>query len=96
MKKFFQSLLLLSIFTSQPLIVSADVSGLVPCKDSAVFKKRLDGSVKKLSTRLENYEPGTPAYLALEQQLSDTKRCRGVQCPLGTRICHLIANVSFF
>ena len=49
-------------------MASADVSGLVPCKDSAVFKKRLDGSVKKLTTRLENYEEGTPAYLALEAQ----------------------------
>ena len=97
MKKFFQSLLLLSIFTSQPLIVSADVSGLVPCKDSAVFKKRLDGSVKKLSTRLENYEPGTPAYLALEQQLSNTKARfakyadKGLLC--GTDgLPHLIAD----
>ena len=34
-------------------MASADVSGLVPCKDSAVFKRRLDGSVKKLSSRLE-------------------------------------------
>ena len=54
-------------------MASADVSGLVPCKDSAVFKKRLDGSVKKLNSRLENYEEGTPAYLALQAQIEQTK-----------------------
>ncbi len=58
---------------SAPTMVSADVSGLVPCKDSAVFKRRLDGSVKKLTARLDNYEPGTPAYLALEAQIEKTK-----------------------
>jgi photosystem I subunit 3 len=51
----------------------ADVSGLTPCKDSSVFKRRLDGSVKKLTGRLENYEPGTPAYLALEAQIERTQ-----------------------
>ena len=56
-----------------PVVASADVSGLVPCKDSAVFKRRLDGSVKKLTARLQNYEEGTPAYLALEQQIDKTK-----------------------
>ena len=56
-----------------PKLAQADVSGLVPCKDSAVFKKRLDGSVKKLTARLDNYEEGTPAYLALEAQIEKTK-----------------------
>ena len=63
----------LTFFVTTPTMASADVSGLVPCKDSAVFKKRLDGSVKKLSSRLENYEEGTPAYLALEAQIDATK-----------------------
>ena len=54
-------------------VASADVSGLVLCKDSAVYQRRLEGSVKKLTGRLANYEPGTPAYLALEQQISQTK-----------------------
>ena len=54
-------------------VASADVSGLVPCKDSAVFKRRLDGSVKKLEARLENYEEGTPAYLALQEQIGRTE-----------------------
>lgn len=73
MRKFFLFFLPISFFITTPTIASADVSGLVPCKDSAVFKKRLDGSVKKLTTRLENYEEGTPAYLALQAQIDQTK-----------------------
>ena len=56
MKRWLLYFLTVSIFASTPNMASADVSGLVPCKDSAVFKRRLDGSVKKLSSRLENYE----------------------------------------
>ena len=73
MKRWFLSFLTVLIFASTPNMASADVSGLVPCKDSPVFKRRLDGSVKKLSSRLENYEEGTPAYLALEAQIDATK-----------------------
>ena len=73
MKRWFLTFLTLSIFSSTPQIASADVSGLVPCKDSAVFKKRLDASVKKLSSRLENYDEGTPAYLALQAQIDKTE-----------------------
>ena len=73
MKRWFLTFLTLSIFSSTPQIASADVSGLVPCKDSAVFKRRLDGRVKKLSSRLENYDEGTPAYLALQAQIDGTK-----------------------
>ena len=56
-----------------PLTSYADVSGLTPCKDSAVFKRRLDGSVSKLTGRLANYDEGSPAYLALESQINQTK-----------------------
>ena len=73
MKRWFLSFLTLSLFITTPNVASADVSGLVPCKDSAVFKKRLDGSVKKLQGRLENYDEGTPAYLALQDQIDKTK-----------------------
>ena len=73
MKRWFIYFLTFVTFLGTPQLVSADVSGLVPCKDSAVFKKRLDGSVKKLSSRLANYEEGTPAYLALEEQIGRTK-----------------------
>jgi photosystem I subunit 3 len=73
MKRLFLFFLTFLTFASTPNLASADVSGLTPCKDAAVFKKRLDGSVKKLTTRLENYEEGTPAYLALEAQINATK-----------------------
>ena len=73
MKRCFLFFLTFLTFVSTPNFVSADVSGLTPCKDSVVFKKRLEASVKKLSSRLENYEEGTPAYLALEAQIDKTK-----------------------
>jgi photosystem I subunit 3 len=73
MTRFFSTLLILVTFFKTPDIASADVSGLVLCKDSPVFQRRLEGSVKKLTARLANYEPGTPAYLALEQQITQTK-----------------------
>ena len=73
MKHFYSLFLIVGLFFTNPTVASADVSGLVPCKDSPVFKKRLDGSVKKLSARLQNYEPGSPAYLSLEQQIERTK-----------------------
>jgi len=73
MKRCFLSFLTLATFIGTPTLVSADVSGLVPCKDSAVFKKRLDVSVKKLTARLANYDEGTPAYLALEAQINKTE-----------------------
>lgn len=73
MKRFFAILIAVLTSVGVPSLAFADVSGLVPCKDSAVFKKRLDGSVKKLTARLEKYEEGTPAYLALEAQVEGTK-----------------------
>ncbi len=73
MRNIFLFFLSFTLFVTTPTPSFADVSGLVPCKDSAVFKRRLDGSVKKLTSRLENYEEGTPAYLALEAQIEKTK-----------------------
>ena len=73
MKRLFLFFLTLAVVLGTPSSAVADVSGLVPCKDSAVFKKRLDGSVKKLTSRLANYEEGTPAYLALQEQINSTK-----------------------
>jgi len=72
MKRLFLSVLAFSLFFITPYAASADVSGLVPCKDSAVFKKRQAASVKKLSARLSNYEVDTPAYLALQEQIAKT------------------------
>nr|WKK50214.1 PsaF [Ochrosphaera neapolitana] len=100
MKRLLSVFLIFSLLESNVLSASADVSGLVPCKDSAVFKRRLDNSVKKLNTRLQNYEEGTPAYLALEQQIEQTKNRfskygeQGLLC--GTDgLPHLIADGRF-
>jgi photosystem I subunit 3 len=71
-KKWISSLLL-CLFIMLPLSANADVAGLVPCKNSKEFAKRLDGSVKKLETRLTKYEAGTPPALALEKQIEKTK-----------------------
>ena len=73
MKRWLLLLLTPILITLMPVAASADVSGLTPCNDSAVFKRRLDQSVKKLSGRLINYDEGTPAYLALESQIERTQ-----------------------
>ena len=67
------SALLISLFITLPMSANADVAGLVPCKSSKEFAKRLDGSVKKLEARLSKYEVGTPPALALEKQIEKTK-----------------------
>ena len=73
MINFFSFFLALFTFFNAVDVASADVSGLVLCKDSAVYQRRLEGSVKKLTGRLANYEPGTPAYLALQAQIERTE-----------------------
>nr|YP_009244330.1 photosystem I subunit III [Gelidium vagum]AMK96572.1 photosystem I subunit III [Gelidium vagum] len=74
MKKFY--IVIFAIFF-QVFIISntthADVAGLVPCKESTAFNKRLKNSVKKLETRLSKYEPSTPPYLAIEKQIQKTQ-----------------------
>ena len=60
MKRWFLFLITPILISATPMAAFADVSGLTPCKDSAVFKRRLDQSVKKLSGRLSNYDEGTP------------------------------------
>jgi photosystem I subunit 3 len=64
--------LILSFFGT-PQIASADVSGLVLCKESPVFERRINISLQKLNTRLINYKENTPAYLALKEQINHTK-----------------------
>jgi photosystem I subunit III len=61
-------------FSFNPSIVLADTAGLTPCKDSAVFNKRLSGSIKKLESRLSKYSPSSPPALALEIQITKTKQ----------------------
>jgi len=62
--------LLLSFAPNQAL---ADIGGLTKCSDSPAFAKRLNASVKKLEQRVSKYEAGSPAALALEQQIDRTK-----------------------
>nr|QJH88215.1 PsaF [Pterocladia lucida] len=74
MKKIYAVILIL-IFQAfiSPQIIYADVAGLIPCKESSPFNKRLQNSVKKLETRLLKYEPSTPPHIALEKQIQKTK-----------------------
>jgi photosystem I subunit 3 len=67
------SLLLIFSIISTPYTAKADVAGLTPCKESKEFQRRLDSSVKKLTTRLAKYDTGTPPALALEKQIEKTK-----------------------
>ena len=73
MKRLFCLIAAIVSLGTLPLTAKADVSGLTPCKDSAVFKRRLETSVGKLKSRLEKYEAGTPSYLAREQQIGRTE-----------------------
>nr|YP_009313634.1 Photosystem I reaction center subunit III (plastocyanin-binding) [Helminthocladia australis]SCW21888.1 Photosystem I reaction center subunit III (plastocyanin-binding) [Helminthocladia australis] len=74
MKKLLTAILICSLcFTSSCFEAHADVAGLIPCKDSAAFSKRLKSSVRKLETRLAKYEASTPPALALEAQINKTK-----------------------
>ena len=63
----------LFLFQSSPEIVHADIGGLTKCSDSPAFQKRLKTSVKKLKSRIDKYEAGSPAALSLEQQLDRTE-----------------------
>nr|ARW68202.1 photosystem I reaction center subunit III [Chondria sp. (in: red algae)] len=73
MKKFFTVLLCTCLFALNCEQVNADVAGLVPCKDSTAFEKRLKQAVKKLENRLTKYDPSTPPALALQNQIKSTK-----------------------
>jgi len=65
MKRWFLLLFTPMLLFATPMAAFADVSGLTPCKDSAVFKRRLDQSVKKLSGRLSNYVESKVYYVGL-------------------------------
>lgn len=80
-----------------PEVTNADVSGLVPCRESSVFDKRLQSTVKKLESRKNKYEANTRSYLALEQQIQKTRvrfdnyRKAGLLCG-SDGLPHLIAD----
>nr|YP_009370303.1 photosystem I subunit III [Bulboplastis apyrenoidosa]ARO90792.1 photosystem I subunit III [Bulboplastis apyrenoidosa] len=49
------------------------VAGLELCKDSKVFNQRLKNTVAKLEARQQKYEINSPPYVALSQQIDNTK-----------------------
>ena len=61
------------IFVSSSQLAYADISGLVPCKESSAFNKRLKNTIKRLEIRLSKYEPSTPPALALQAQIKQTQ-----------------------
>lgn len=73
MKKMFHIIcvLILSVYI-YPSQSMADIAGLIPCKDSPSFNKRIKNSIKKLEGRLSKYDPGTPPALALKAQIDKT------------------------
>lgn len=73
MKKFFFLVSVLCYLFIGSIFTYADVAGLIPCKDSKPFAKRLKNSVKKLEVRLSKYDPSTPPALAIEQKIEKTK-----------------------
>lgn len=46
---------------------------LKPCKDSTVFEKRLNASIKKFENRLKFYEENTPQYAFLTKEIALAK-----------------------
>jgi photosystem I subunit 3 len=52
---------------------NAAFDALTPCKDSAAFQKRLNGSVKKLENRLKLYAPETKEAKFLVHEIASTK-----------------------
>ena len=73
MKRWVLLIIMAVLILWTPRVSHSDVSGLILCSDSEVFKRRLDGSIKKLTARLANYEEGTPAYLVIKEQMDRTK-----------------------
>nr|YP_009396308.1 photosystem I reaction center subunit III [Polysiphonia scopulorum]ARW65494.1 photosystem I reaction center subunit III [Polysiphonia scopulorum] len=97
MKKIVISLLFVVVFIFGSQASYAEVSGLVPCKESPAFNKRLTSSIKRLESRLSKYEPNTPPALAINEQIQQTQNRfnkyskAGILC--GTEgLPHLIAD----
>ena len=73
MKRFNILAIIIIFFLSiAPTTVSAEIGGLTKCSQSATFNKRLITTIKKLETRKQTYEVGTPPALALQQQIDRT------------------------
>ena len=74
MKRFnFIALFFAFILVLTPDQALADIGGLTKCSESPAFSKRLKTSVKKLESRMTQYEADSPPALALQQQMDRTK-----------------------
>jgi photosystem I subunit 3 len=69
---FCQIALIFTILLS-PKLALGDIGGLTKCSDSISFNKRLNGTIKKLEQRKSKYSEGSPALLALQQQMERTR-----------------------
>lgn len=74
MKNFSKYLTIFLLFQVSFLTpVFADLTQLVSCKESAVFHKRLDNTVKKLEGRLKKYNQASQPALNIQKQIQDTR-----------------------
>lgn len=73
MKLYFTLIFTLFFTLFSPTNVNAESGVLKKCADSPGFTKRLNGSIKKLETRLQKYEADSPPALALQDQIVQTK-----------------------
>ena len=63
----------LFLLTFQTTPANATFNGLVPCKESPAFQKRLNTSVKKLENRLKFYTPESKEAIFLVREVEATK-----------------------
>ena len=67
------ALVLASLIAFTPNQALADIGGLTKCSEFPAFAKRLKTSVKKLDSRMKQYEADSPPALALQQQIERTE-----------------------
>jgi photosystem I subunit 3 len=60
-------------FNTNVTPANAEFNGLMPCKDSPAFQKRLNSSVKKLENRLKFYTPESKEAKFLLKEIDSTK-----------------------
>ncbi|EME28525.1 [pt] photosystem I subunit III [Galdieria sulphuraria] len=53
-------------------LVQAEFNNLIPCKESKIFNKRLESTIKKLENKLSKYEVGSSSYLAIKNTINKT------------------------
>jgi len=69
----FTGILSVILFNLNIYQANATFNGLVPCKESPAFQKRLNSSVRKLENRLKLYAPETKEAKFLVSEIAATK-----------------------